>query len=222
MTKKVVVAPVGDNMDALYVGINEFPTERVILLAPEDKIEDAKKAQDELKKFGIPVQITEIKGNIWEDMFQKIAEIKALEKGKELIIVVSTCDLSRRKELIRQKKKIGKNCVFLSTKNRKGLKKLREKILQHAKKESCKVAVIGFPTNSHSFLAVGFVVIRKLNLSFKISGTLSFFVAELSPVLGEGSFLAKPGSVAGFLLFPPFIPFSSAGSALPLLWASRF
>ena len=92
MEKKVVIAPVGDNMDALYVGIKEFPTERVILLTPEDRIEDAKKAQQELKKFGIPVQITEMKGNVWEEMFQKIAEIKALEKGKEIIINTATGD----------------------------------------------------------------------------------------------------------------------------------
>ena len=92
MEKKVVVAPVGDNMDALYVGIKEFPTERVILLTQENKIDEAKKAQQELKKFGIPVQITEIKGNVWEDIFQKIAEIKALEKGKEIIINTATGD----------------------------------------------------------------------------------------------------------------------------------
>ena len=92
MEKKVVVAPVGDNMDALYIGINEFPTERVILLTPENKMEEAKNAEKELKKFGIPVQIIEIKGNIWEDLFQKIAEIKALEKGKEIIINTATGD----------------------------------------------------------------------------------------------------------------------------------
>jgi len=92
MEKKVVVAPVGDNMDALYVGIREFPTERVILLTPEDRLEDAKRARQELKKFGIPVQIIEMKGNVWEEMFQKIAEIKALEKGKEIIINTATGD----------------------------------------------------------------------------------------------------------------------------------
>ena len=46
MDKKVVIAPVGDNMDALYVGIKEFPTERVILITPEERLEDA-----EMKKI---------------------------------------------------------------------------------------------------------------------------------------------------------------------------
>jgi len=92
MEKKVVIAPVGDYMDALYIGIKEFPTERVILITPENMIEEAKKAQDELKKFNIPVQITEIKGNVWEEMFQKIAEIKAIEKDKDIIINTATGD----------------------------------------------------------------------------------------------------------------------------------
>ena len=92
MGKKVVIAPVGDNMDDLYVGIKEFPTERVILITPEDKIDEAKKVQEELKKFKIPVQIAEIKGNVWEAMFQKIAEIKAIEKDKDIIINTATGD----------------------------------------------------------------------------------------------------------------------------------
>jgi len=92
MEKKIVIAPVGDNMDALFVGLREFPTERVILITPEDRIDDANKAKKDLEKFQIPVQIAEIKGNIWESMFQKIAEIKAIEKDKDIIINTATGD----------------------------------------------------------------------------------------------------------------------------------
>ena len=28
--KNIVIAPMGDNMDALFVGIKEFPTEKII------------------------------------------------------------------------------------------------------------------------------------------------------------------------------------------------
>ncbi|MBI2208117.1 hypothetical protein HYU50_01335 [Candidatus Woesearchaeota archaeon] len=92
MEKKVFVAPVGDNMDALFVGLREFPTERVILISPEGKLDDANKAKKDLDKFKIPAQIVEIKGNIWESMFQKIAEIKALEKDKDIIVNTATGD----------------------------------------------------------------------------------------------------------------------------------
>jgi len=92
MNKKVVVAPVGDNMDALYVGMKEFPTERVILISPKERLDEANKAKKELEKFQIPVQIIETKGNVWEDMFQKISEIKHLEKDKDIIINTATGD----------------------------------------------------------------------------------------------------------------------------------
>jgi len=92
MEKKVVIAPVGDNMDALYIGIKEFPTERVILLSPEEWLDDARKAQKELKKFSIPVQIIELKGNVWEELFQKIGEINSIEKNKNIIVNTATGD----------------------------------------------------------------------------------------------------------------------------------
>ena len=90
--KNVIIAPVGDNMDALYVGIREFPTERIILLTPESRMEEARKAQNDLERFKIPVKITEIKGNIWEEMFMKIAQISNLEKGNPIIVNTATGD----------------------------------------------------------------------------------------------------------------------------------
>jgi len=48
--------------------------------------------ETELEKFSIPVQIIEMKGNIWEELFQKIAEIKAIEKEKDIIINTATGD----------------------------------------------------------------------------------------------------------------------------------
>lgn len=92
MEKNIVIAPLGDNMDALYVGIKEFPTERIILITPTNKSEDAKKIRKELEKFNIPVQIKEIIGNMWEETFRAVAEIKEAEKDKNLIVNVATGD----------------------------------------------------------------------------------------------------------------------------------
>jgi len=92
MEKKIVIAPVGDNMGALFIGIKEFPTERVILLCPPENIDDANKAKKDLEKFQIPVQISEIKGNVWESMFQKISELKEIENEKDIIINTATGD----------------------------------------------------------------------------------------------------------------------------------
>jgi len=90
--KYTMIAPVGDNLDALFIGIRDFPTEKVILLTPPDKMRDAQKLKNDLDRFKIAVSIVEIKGSIWEEMFVKIAEIKELMKGKEIIINTATGD----------------------------------------------------------------------------------------------------------------------------------
>ena len=81
-----LIAAVGDNMDSLFVGIREFPTKRIILITPEDKIDLAEKTKKDLEKFKIPVQIKKIKGQPWEAMFQAVKEIKEIEGDKDLII----------------------------------------------------------------------------------------------------------------------------------------
>ena len=88
--KYVVVAPVSENIDSLFVGIKEFSTSRVILITPKDKLETAKQAKKELEKFQIPTQIKQIEGNLWEEMFRVISEIKKIEK--DIIINVATGD----------------------------------------------------------------------------------------------------------------------------------
>lgn len=94
MEKSVIVAPVGDNMDALFIGLREFPTEKVILLTPKERMKEAEKAMQDLDRFKIPAKIVEIKGNIWEEMFRKIAEIREIEKGKSILINTATGDRS--------------------------------------------------------------------------------------------------------------------------------
>jgi len=89
------VAPVGDYIDELFVGVREFPTEKVILICPTEKIEQAETAKEGLDKFRIPTRIVEISGNVWEEMFKEVAKLKKYEKG-EIIIQVSTGDRESR------------------------------------------------------------------------------------------------------------------------------
>jgi len=92
MTKNIIIAPVGDNMNALFVGLKEFPTERIYLLTPTDYIEAAEKAAKDLERFGIPSKTISLKGDVWEEMFRKIGEISNAEKGNKVIINTATGD----------------------------------------------------------------------------------------------------------------------------------
>ena len=56
-----IIAPVGDNLKALFVGMKEFPTERVILLTQNDKMKEAQELSIKLEEFTIPSQIQAIR-----------------------------------------------------------------------------------------------------------------------------------------------------------------
>ncbi len=92
MEKNIIIAPVGDNMDALFIGLREFPTEKIILLTPNDRLKEAERAMKDLDRFKIPAKIVEINGNVWEEIFRKIAEIKEIEKDRNILINTSTGD----------------------------------------------------------------------------------------------------------------------------------
>jgi predicted transcriptional regulator len=94
--KNIIIAPVGDHMDALFIGMKEFPTERVILIAPQKRLDAAYKVKEDLEKFKVPVKIMEIKGNVWEETFRAVAEIKAIEQGANILINVATGDRDTR------------------------------------------------------------------------------------------------------------------------------
>ncbi len=93
--KYTIIAPVGDNMPALFVGLKDFPTEKVILITPANKMKEAQKTQQDLERFKIPCKIVELgKDNVWEETFQKIAEIKEIEHEKNIIVNTATGDRS--------------------------------------------------------------------------------------------------------------------------------
>ena len=92
MEKHVVIAPVGDNMGSLFIGIREVATERVVLISPAGYEEETKKAVEDLEKFKIPVQVKNVKGHVWEAVFQAVSEIKKVEKDMNVIVNVATGD----------------------------------------------------------------------------------------------------------------------------------
>jgi hypothetical protein len=90
--KHTVIAPLGDNIDGLYIGLREFPTAKIILIYPTEKYSKVENAKKELEKFKIPVETIEIKGNMMEDMFRIFAQIRQVEGEDKLLVNVSTGD----------------------------------------------------------------------------------------------------------------------------------
>ncbi len=91
-----MVAPVGDYMDSLYLGIRDFPTEKVYLITAPESLKAAREAQESLQKFKLPVEILEIHGNLWEETFEMVAKLKERVKDAELLVNVATGDRDMR------------------------------------------------------------------------------------------------------------------------------
>lgn len=81
--KYVIVAPFGPNKDAIYYSIREFPTERIFLITPKEMVDDAENFKRDMSKFKIPVDIFQIDGDLWEETFRAVGEIKASYKDRD-------------------------------------------------------------------------------------------------------------------------------------------
>jgi DNA-binding transcriptional ArsR family regulator len=87
-----IIAPVGDNTKALFVGMKKFPTEKVILITPEDRVKEANTLKKKLDEFTIKSNIIEVQGNMMEQMFKTFGNICAVENNDCLIVNVATGD----------------------------------------------------------------------------------------------------------------------------------
>ena len=87
-----IIAPVGDNLDALFIGMKEFATERVFLITPKNKVSKAKELEKKLSVFAIPVNIIEVEGNLMESMFSSFGKVVADYDHDNIIVNVATGD----------------------------------------------------------------------------------------------------------------------------------
>jgi len=87
-----IVAPVGDNIDALYSGMKEFATERVYLLSPKSNLRKAKRIQKKLQSFSIETQILDLEGSMMESMFAHFGMICNNHDHEDIIVNVGTGD----------------------------------------------------------------------------------------------------------------------------------
>ena len=84
--KTIMIAPLGGRAETIFIGVREFPTEKVILIPEDGKLKEVEKIKADLEKFKIPVEVEELKDSKLESMFEVINHIRKREKGKQLAI----------------------------------------------------------------------------------------------------------------------------------------
>lgn len=87
-----VIAPLGDNPNALFIGMREFPTKKVILITPKKRLKEAQKIEKKLKPFGVAVVVQEINQGLMDSMFAHIGDICSNHDQENLIVNVATGD----------------------------------------------------------------------------------------------------------------------------------
>jgi hypothetical protein len=90
MGKRVVIAPVGDDLDSLYIGLKEHPADKVVLITPKEYYSKANKTKQELERFKIDVQLLDAGSSVWEDTFHEISNVRKKHPDSEITINVST------------------------------------------------------------------------------------------------------------------------------------
>jgi len=88
----VLIAPVGDYPNALFIGLREFPTSKIILVVPQNRMQEANKLQESLEPFKVPVKVLEIKDDLLENMFELFSKLKKSEGEDNIIVNVATGD----------------------------------------------------------------------------------------------------------------------------------
>ncbi len=88
----IVIAPVGDNLNALFIGMKEFATEQLYLITPSSRLKEAKAVEKKLTVFSIPVHILELKESLMEGTFYQFGQICAKHNPDDIIVNVATGD----------------------------------------------------------------------------------------------------------------------------------
>ncbi len=87
-----VIAPLGDNPNALFIGMREFPTKKVILISPKTRLTEAEGIRKKLKPFGVEVEVHKIEQGLMESMFAHVGNICSSHEEADLIVNVATGD----------------------------------------------------------------------------------------------------------------------------------
>ncbi len=97
MKKHVIIAPLGGPSETIFIGIKEFPTERVVLIARPDDLREAENIKKDLARFKVPAAIERINGPLWDETFRIVKEIAAATP-KELEVLIN---VASGKEMMR-------------------------------------------------------------------------------------------------------------------------
>lgn len=89
---RAIIAPVGKSIQQLFQVLETLPSKKIILLSQPKNQKKAEETKQILEGEGKEVQLLPLTDNLWESVFERILQLKPLEKEYELILHTSTGD----------------------------------------------------------------------------------------------------------------------------------
>jgi DNA-binding transcriptional ArsR family regulator len=81
----VMIVPFEGEHDAIFLGIKEFPSEKIILISPASRYAEANKFKEDAAKLRIIVQIIELQTETIDEFFKVFNELIEIERGRIVI-----------------------------------------------------------------------------------------------------------------------------------------
>lgn len=90
--KHVIIAPVGEDIENLFISIREFAIEKVALIVSKEKKKLGRDWAEKLKVFDIIAEVYEIESEDFENFLKAVNKIVSYGEREKFIINVSTGD----------------------------------------------------------------------------------------------------------------------------------
>lgn len=88
--KYQLISPVSKNSKSLFLGLKEFSAQEVVLLSSDKYMKETKELQKDLDKFAINSKVIKVNGNVWEEVFRIVSEVKNSKKDMDTLINVGS------------------------------------------------------------------------------------------------------------------------------------
>jgi len=87
-----LIAPVGGDLQSLFVGLREYPTKKLVLLYTKTQRAQMAQIKNSLSVFGLPIETHELGDNLLNDTLNVMLSLG--REGDDLIVNTSTGDAS--------------------------------------------------------------------------------------------------------------------------------
>lgn len=90
MKNYLLIAPMGENIETVFLVVRTFPTEKIVLISDKEDLKHANEFRKNLGIFKIPIKIAEVKNYSIDELFKIIKLFADSGEDREILINVAS------------------------------------------------------------------------------------------------------------------------------------